>query len=397
MKARSIGSGVHLLAAIDWDRRLFDALIPLPDGTSYNAYLVQGSEATALLDTVEPSLAEVLLEQLRDVPRLDYVVAHHAEQDHSGTLPRVLAKYPEAKVLCSPKCKGMLVDHVGLDPERIREVADGATLGLGGKTLEFVHTPWQHWPETIVTYLREEKILFSCDLFGSHLATTELYPDDALLYEPAKRYYAEIMMPFRTIIQRNLDKLDRYETRIIAPSHGPLFRRPEFIRSAYRDWVAGPVRNTVVLPYVTMHDSTKRMVDHLIAGLVERGVDVARFNMATADLGKVAVALVDAATIVLGTPTVLTGPHPAIAYLAFLVNSLRPKAKYVSVVGSFGWGGKTVEQLTAMLGNLKVEMLPAVLAKGLPKAEDYAALDGLADAVAARHRELAEVAVGVAL
>ena len=388
MKARSIGNGVHLLGAIDWDRRLFDALIPLPDGTSYNAYLVQGNDATALLDTVDPPLAGILLEQLAGVPRLDYIVAHHAEQDHSGTLPRVLAKYPEATVLCTPKGKGMLVDHLGLDPARIKEVADGETVSLGGKTLEFVHAPWQHWPETMVTFLREDKILFSCDLFGSHLATTELYPDEARLYEPAKRYFAEIMMPFRTVIQRNLDKLDGYEASIIAPSHGPLYQNPRFIREAYREWVSGTAKNLVAVAYVSMHDSTSLMVDHLVSALAERGVLVAKFNMVDADLGKLAMALVDAATIVLGTPTVLTGPHPAMAHAAFLTNMLRPRAKYAAIIGSFGWGGKTVEQLTAMLGNLKVELLPAVLAKGLPKAADYAALDALADAIAARHSEL---------
>jgi len=205
MKARNIVDNVYWLGAIDWDRRLFDSLIPVPDGTSYNAYLIRSSEKTVLLDTVEPAMADILLSQLADIPHLDYVIAHHAEQDHAGTIPQVLDKYPGVQVLVSPKGKGMLIDHLRIPADRVTEVKDGETLKLGDKTLEFIHTPWVHWPETMSTYLQEDKILFSCDFFGSHLATTDLYAaDKARVYEAAKRYYAEIMMPFRGIIQKNL-------------------------------------------------------------------------------------------------------------------------------------------------------------------------------------------------
>ncbi|MHB1133294.1 MAG: FprA family A-type flavoprotein [Chloroflexota bacterium] len=392
MKAREIVPGVQLIGAIDWDRRLFDSLIPLPDGTSYNSYLVRGSTATALLDTVEPAKAATLLRQLADVPRLDYIVAHHAEQDHSGTLPRLLALYPEAKVLCSAKCQSLLVDHLSLDPERMVAMADGQTVSLGDKTLQFIHTPWQHWPETMVTYLPEDKILFSCDLFGSHLATSTMYADEASVYGPAKRYYAEIMMPFHVVIQRNLEKIGAYEVNFICPSHGPLYREPSFIRPAYQEWLSGPPRNLAVVPYVSMHDSTKLMVDHFVESLISRGVDVVQHNLVDGDLGRLAMSLVDASTVVLGTPTVLGGPHPAAVYGAFLANSLRPKVRYLSVIGSYGWGGKTVEMLTGMLGNLKAEVLPPVMVKGLPKAADFAALDRLADEIAAKHAEAATVA-----
>ncbi len=175
MQARKVREGVYWLGAIDWNRRLFDALIPLPDGTSYNAYLVRGSEKTALLDTVDPSKQDQLFAQLAGVDRLDYLVAHHAEQDHSGAIPAVLEKYPEARLLCSPKAKSMLIDHLRLPEERIHTVEDGESLALGDKTLRFIHTPWVHWPETMVSYLPEERILFSCDFFGSHLATSDLF------------------------------------------------------------------------------------------------------------------------------------------------------------------------------------------------------------------------------
>jgi len=175
MKARKIKEGIYWMGAVDWDRRLFDSLIPLPDGTSYNAYLIQGSEKTALLDTVDPSMVDVLLFQLESVQNIDYIIAHHAEQDHSGAIPHVLEKYKNAKVLTTSKGKGMLVDHLCIPEERFITVDDGETLSLGNKTLKFIHTPWVHWPETMVTYLQEDNILFTCDFFGSHLATTDLY------------------------------------------------------------------------------------------------------------------------------------------------------------------------------------------------------------------------------
>lgn len=388
MKARNIVPGVDLLGAIDWDRRLFDSLIPTPDGTSYNAYLVKGSEKTALIDAVDPTMTHVLLAQLQEVPALDYLVALHAEQDHSGAIAAVLARYPAAKVVCTAKAKGMLVDHLALPAEAIVTVEDGGTLSLGDKTLKFLHLPWIHWPETMVALLEEERILFSTDLFGSHLATSEVFADEMRVYEPAKRYYAEIMMPLRTIIQKHMPRLEALGATLIAPSHGPLYRRPEFILEAYRDWLFAEPKNQAVVAYVSMHGSTKVMVDRLVEALIERGVEVEQFSLEHVDLGKLAVALVDAATVVIATPTVLAGAHPLAASAAFLTNLLKPKAKQVAVIGSYGWGGKAAEQLLGMLSGLKVEVLPAVFARGLPRATDLAALDQLANEIAARHAQL---------
>jgi len=388
MKARKINDGVFWMGAVDWDRRLFDSLIPLPDGTSYNAYLIEGSEKTALLDTVDPPMASELLEQLKDVSQIDYVISHHAEQDHSGTIPQVLEKYPNARLITTPKAKGMLMDLLQIPEASFTTVEDGETLSLGDRTLTFIHTPWVHWPETMVTYLEEDKILFSCDFFGTHIATTDLFvTDEGRVYEAAKRYFAEIMMPFRNVIKKNLEKLESYDIEMIAPSHGQIFPRPAFIMDAYRDWILGPPRNTVVLPYVSMHASTKRMVDYFVSALVEKGVRVEQFNLAVTDIGKLAMALVDAATLVVGTPTVLAGPHPYAAYSAFLANALRPKTKFLSIIGSYGWGGKTVETLAGMIPNLRVEVIDPVLCKGVPSEKDFKALDDLAAAIAEKHKE----------
>ena len=388
MHKREITKNIYWMGAVDWDRRLFDALVPLPDGTSYNSYLVQGSEKTVLIDAVDPDMTEVLMAQLKEVSRVDYVISQHAEQDHSGSIPHVLARYPEAKVVTNAKAKTMLVDLLHIAEDKFITVADGETLSLGDKTLKFIFTPWVHWPETFVTYLEEDRILFSCDFFGSHIASSDLFvTDQGRVHEAAKRYFAEIMMPFRNVIEKNLEKLASYDIRMIAPSHGQIYDRPAWIIEAYRDWVTGTPHNLVTFPFVSMHGSTRRMVDYLTAALVERQVRVELFNLPVTDIGKLAMSLVDAGTIVIGTPTVLTGPHPMAAYCAFLANALRPKARYLSIVGSYGWGGKAVEALAGMIPNLKVEVLEPLLCKGVPTRDDFAALDRLADTIAQKHAE----------
>lgn len=388
MKRRPIKDKIHWLGAIDWDRRLFDSLIPLPDGTSYNVYLIEGSTHTALLDTVDPAMLDLLSKQLDDAPTIDFIVSHHAEQDHSGAIPHVLARYPQAKVVTTPKAKALLMDHLHLPEETFVPVADGEVLSLGDKTLRFIHTPWVHWPETMVTYLEEDQILFSCDFFGAHIAASDLFvTDQGRVYESAKRYFGEIMLPFRNIIAKNLEKLANLPLQMIAPGHGQIYDQPAWILEAYRDWVLQPPRNLVVLPFVSMHGSTRMMVDHLTAALTEWGVTVELFNLVVTDIGKLAMALVDAGTIVVGTPTVLAGPHPLAAHAAFLANALRPKAQYLSIIGSYGWGGKTVEALAGMIGNLKVEVLEPVLCKGMPEQVTYSALEHLADTIAQKHKE----------
>ncbi len=390
MKSKEIKKDIYCVGAIDWDRRLFDSLIPLPDGTSYNSYLVKGSQKTALIDTVDPTMQEVLFRNLDQlgIKSIDYVVFNHAEPDHSGSITQVLAKYPEAKAVCTPKCQGMLMDRFMVPEEKFKAVEDKETISLGGRTLEFIYAPWVHWPETMLTYLREEKILFPCDFFGSHLATTDMYViDEGQVYEAAKRYYAEIMMPFRTYIQKNLEKIKDHAIDIISPSHGPMYNKPKLILEAYHSWAYDEPGNIVVLPYISMHGSTRKMVAYLVEALSRRGVTVKQFDLAVTDIGKLAIALVDAATIVIGTPTVLTGPHPNVAYAAVLANALKPKAKFASVIGSYGWGGRAIEQIVAMIPNLKVEILEPVLCKGFPKEADFKALDNLAASIAQKHKE----------
>jgi flavorubredoxin len=391
MRPVLIKSGIYAVGAIDWDRRLFDSLIPLPDGTSYNSYLIKGSEKIALLDAVDPTMAEVLLDHLEqlEVKKIDYIVAHHAEQDHSGAIPAVLDKYPGAKVVVSDKCKNMLIDLLHINEDRFIVVSDGETISLGDRKLKFIYTPWVHWPETMVSYLEEDKILFSCDFFGSHLASTELYvTDEGIVHEAAKRYFAEIMMPFRTNIQKNLKKLKDYKIDMIAPSHGPVYKNPAFIMDLYRSWVYDEPKNIAVIVYASMHDSTRQMVRYLNEALAEKGVEVKQFDMAVSDIGKVAMSLVDAATVVIATPTVLAGPHPTVAYAVLLANALRPNVKYAAIIGSYLWGGRTVDILKGLVPNLKVELFEPILIKGLLKESDLQSLENLAEQIAEKHKSL---------
>jgi flavorubredoxin len=267
-------------------------------------------------------------------------------------------------------------------------VEDGQTLSLGQKTLKFIYTPWVHWPETMVTFLEEDGILFSCDFFGSHVATTDLFlKDKGLVYEAAKRYYAEIMMPFRSTIKTNIEKVEAHKIAMIAPSHGVVYDEPSFIINAYKDWISDTPKNSVVLPYVSMHGSTRKMVEYVVGALTENGVSVHQFDLAVADLGKLAISLVDAATIILGAPTVHVGPHPAIVYAAYLANALRPKVKYASIIGSYGWASRTIDKIVDSIANLKVELIEPVLCKGYPVTEDFIALDRLVNQVVRKHRE----------
>ncbi len=391
MAVKKITDGVYEVGVEHWDRRLFDELIPLPEGTSYNSYLIFGKNRTALIDTVDPEKTHVLLRNLKklEVKNIDYIIANHAEQDHSGSIPKILEAYSNARVVTNIKAKNLLMDLLHIEEEKFLIVKEGDKLDLGGKTLTFHMTPWVHWPETMSTYLIEDEILFTCDFFGAHIASSRTFSDDSdMVYESAKRYYAEIMMPFRASIKKNLEKVRKINPKMIAPSHGLVYKNPEFIISAYEDWISDSVKNVVVVAYVSMHGSTETMVNHLYNYLVESGVEVKMFNMIEADIGEYAIALVDAATLVEASPMVLGGLHPAVAFTVALTGALRPKVKLIGIMGSYGWGGMMVDQVKSLIRGLKAELLEPLLIKGLPKEEDLLKIEGFAERIVEKHKEL---------
>jgi flavorubredoxin len=391
MSPREIRPRVTWVGVNDPDRRVFDALIPLPCGTSYNAYIVRGSEKTALIDTAEPTFERTFLANLESLgaTRLDYVISNHAEQDHSGLLGRILDRHPESRVLCSPKGRSMLLDLLDLPTDRVFDVADGSTISLGDRTLAFLHAPWVHWPETMLTLDVEDRVLFPCDLFGSHFASAAFWASrEPRVLDEALRYYATILQPFASHVRRHLDRLSAWGVDVIAPSHGPIWDHPQTILEPYRTWTGDSWSNRVILAFVTMHDSTRRLVEAIEEALLRRDVAVEPFNLSHADLGRLAVALVDSPTLILGSPTVLGGAHPVAVQAAATIAALRPRTRFGCIVGSYGWGGKMVDQVSGLLSNLKLEMLDPLLVRGVPREPDLVRVEALAAAIAERHLKM---------
>lgn len=391
MTIKEIKNNIFYCGLNHRERRLFDELIPLPIGTTYNSYLIKASEKTVLVDTMYPLKSDEFIQKLTDagVEKIDYIVCNHGEQDHSGSLPKLVKKYPEAIILTNQKCKELIMSMLHIEEEKFRVVEDGEEISLGDKTLKFIYAPWVHWPDTMFTYVIEDKLMFTCDFLGSHSPFENLFaPETAELLSAAKRYYAEIMMPFRKFCQKYIQLLKNIEINMICTSHGPIYKNPSFILNAYEEWTSDEVKNEVIIPYVSMYESTKEMVDYLAEKLDDKGITVKPFCIIDEDLGELAMELVEAATVVFGSSMVLAGPHPAAVTAAYLAGLLRPKTKFVSFIGSFGWGGNLTGKLEEVLAGIKCEKLEPVLVKGKPKAEDFAKLDVLAEEIYQRHKSL---------
>ncbi|MGB9599013.1 MAG: FprA family A-type flavoprotein [Myxococcota bacterium] len=383
MAFRKISERIYWVGSIDWDRRLFDELIPLPMGTTYNSYLIRG-EKNVLIDTVDPSKASELFENLKllGIEKIDYIVCQHAEQDHSGSIPLVLERFPGSRVITNEKCRDLLIEHIGIKGEDVVVVKDEEEFQAPDITLKFLLAPWVHWPETMLTYFPEEKTLFTCDMFGSHLASHILYSDEDERFRLAlKRYFAEIMLPFRANIRKHLDRISAYKVDKILPGHGLVHRKPEIAISYYREWSSDDLKPLVIIPYVSMHDSTEGMVRFLESELNRRGIGVVPINLAESDIGEFAMYLLEASTVIFGAPTVLAGPHPIVAYAAMILNALRPATRFVGFIGSYGWGGKTEEILKSLISNLRYTDAGTVFIKGVLKEEGRARLSSLADKI----------------
>ncbi len=383
----SIAPNVFWVGVKHHDRRLFDALIPLPHGTSYNAYLVVGKEKIALIDTVNPGFEDELVEKISqhvDPSKIDYVVMNHAEPDHANAINHVMSLAENAKLVAGAKGRDAAVMYFDVDPARIMVVDESSKIDLGGKTLGFIDAPWLHWPETIFTYLEEDKILFPCDFFGSHLAVGAFFADEYgndLTLDMAKLYFAEIMMPFRKPGQNAIEKVKKLGPRVIAPSHGVMWRDPKVILDEYSKWTAEKFEKKVMIAYVSMWGSSLKMAKNFQEELVKRGVSVNIFDVTVTEIGHIAKELVDTPVVVIAAPTVLGGVHPAAAYATLLVKTLRAPTKYGIVLTSFGWSGGAVKQIQSLLEGSKLEVLGVVEVKGPPKKAEFDKISELADKV----------------
>jgi flavorubredoxin len=378
---------VHYVGVRDPERRLFDALIPLPQGTTYNAYLIKGNVKTALIDTVNPGFEnelETRINQISSMEDIDYVVMNHAEPDHAGAIPYIMKRNNKAKLVTTNHGAQAATIYFKIQDDRIHVVSDGDEINLGGKTLRFIEAPMLHWPETMFTYLEEDRILFPCDFFGLHTAYG-FYDDHVPELIPyAQRYFGEIMMPYRTLGRRGLDKIINLNIQMIAPSHGPIHRNPKKILEAYDRWTRGMTRDKVIVVYVTMWKSTEKMVKQMVATLEENKVEAPLYNLATADIGDIAKDLVDARGIVLGTPTVLGRMHPLAVYASHLVKVLKPPLKYGAVLTSYGWGKGALSHASEVLGPTGLEVVGALEVNGPPTAENYEAIRKIGDELASK-------------
>ncbi len=391
MKFQEIKNNVFYCGLNDENRVIFDELIPLEHGTSYNSYLVKGSEKVAIIDTMYPPKTEEYLKNLDEngIEKVDYIIENHGEQDHSGSIPALLEKYPDAIVVTNSKCADNLREMLFVPDEKIKIINDGEQLSLGDKTLQFIFAPNVHWPDTMFTHIIEDNIIFTCDFLGAHYVFDDVFakPSEELTHS-AKRYYAEIMMPFRMLCKKYTKLIQEMGVDIICPSHGPIYNNPSDILDLYADWTKDEGKNLVLLPYVSMYGSTKEMIDYLSEKLGEKHIKTLKYDIVRGDLGDLAMGLVDATTMILGTSMVLAGPHPASVNIAYLAGVLRPKLRIASFVGSYGWAGKLFEPLAECLSKLKLDIIEPIQIKGKLTEGDYKKLDNMVNSIYDKHKAL---------
>ena len=298
---------------------------------------------------------------------------NHAEPDHAGAIPYLLEK-TSAKLVATKRGADAVKIYFNVPEDRIHVVGDNDTLSLGTKTLRFIEAPMLHWPETMFTYLEEYKLLFPCDFLGLHTAYG-FYDDEVPeLLEYAQRYFGEIMMPYRGMGKRGMEKIKQLDVSMIAPSHGPIHRNPKPILDAYEKWTQGVTKEKALVVYATMWRSTEKMVKQIVETLESQGIETPVYNLASADVGDIAKDLVDSRAIILGTPTVLNKMHPLAVYAVHLVKVLNPPAKYATALTSYGWGKGALNHASELLGPTGLEIVGALEINGPPTDKDYEAV-----------------------
>jgi flavorubredoxin len=353
---------IYWVGFVDWLARDFHGYVT-ERGATYNAYLVR-DEKTALIDTVKAPHVGTLIEQvaaLTDPSRIDFVVCNHAEPDHAGGLSQVMQAVPNATLLCDKKCAVALSQHHDTSGWKIRAVASGDTVSLGRRTLQFLETPMVHWPESMFTYIPEERLLFSMDAFGQHYASSQRFDDQVPLctvMEEAKAYYANIVMPFGRQVAAALAKVAELNVEMIAPGHGVVWRShvPDILK-AYRNWVDCRPKPKVLIIYDTMWESTGRMAKAIHEGASLPGVEAHLVHIRRTNLTRLATEVLDAAAIALGSSTLNQGMMPMASAAVSYLKGLRPAGKVGLAFGSYGWSRGGAEALEEYLKAMKWEVL----------------------------------------
>jgi len=354
MNKVSLAEGINWVGVVDWNIRDFHGYVTRR-GTSYNAYLIQ-DEKTALVDTVKYSFSSELLRnicELIDPAKIDYIIVNHVEMDHSSSLPMVAKYAKDATIIASQRGKDAIIEHYGAD-FNIQVVKTGDQLKLGKRTLSFVEAPMLHWPDSMFTYVVEDKILMPNDAFGQHLASAQRFDDEVdghVLMEEAATYYANILMPLAPLITRKIQEVVQMGIPIdmIAPSHGVIWRSdPSKIIKAYADWSANVSKNKVVIVFDTMWGSTDKMARAIAEGVASEGVDVKLLKLRAANRTEAMTEILDAKAVVVGSPTLNNGMFPTIGSFLTYAAGLKPKGKLWGFFGSYGWGGGAVKGMTEM-------------------------------------------------
>jgi anaerobic nitric oxide reductase flavorubredoxin len=371
--------GVNWVGVVDWNIRDFHGYITRR-GSTYNAYLIS-DEKTALVDTVKAAFCNELVEhiaELTSLEKIDYIIVNHVEMDHSSSLPTIAKLCKNAKIFSSSRGKEELIKHYGSEFERVETVKSGDTLKLGKKTLTFLEAPMLHWPDSMFTYLVEDKILMPNDAFGQHLASSERFDDEVdpqVLMEEAVTYYANILTPFSPLIVKKIQEVvaAKIPIDIIAPSHGIIWRKdPMKIVNAYMDWCTGKtMKQKVVIVFDTMWGSTDKMARAIADGVASEGVEVKLLKLRATDNTDIVTEIVDAKVVLVGSPTLNNGMFPTLGSFLTYICGLKPKGKLWGFFGSYGWGGGAVRGMVKTVKEAGFDVMePSIELKWVPTAEE---------------------------
>jgi flavorubredoxin len=363
-------SGIYWVGAIDWNIRNFHGY-STHKGTTYNAYLVIG-EKIALVDTVKAPFYGEMLERIKHIiapEEIDYLVVNHVEMDHSGSLPLIRETLPRIQVLCSPRGEGELKEHYG-DEIPLKVVRTGDVLELGRKTLTFVEVPMVHWPDSMVTYLKEDKVLLPNDAFGQHIATSERFDDEVgweTIHPELTKYYANIVMPYGPQVLKALEALKGIEVEVIGPSHGLIWRKhiPQLL-ATYEGWAKGETEEKALIVYDTMWGSTEKMARAIHRGLTEEGIQTKMYRLTGSDMSDIVKEVLEARGFLLGTPTLNNSAFPSVAGFSTYIKGLRPKGRIAAVFGSYGWAVGVTKSIRADLEAAGMDVLEEFQVKFLP-------------------------------
>jgi anaerobic nitric oxide reductase flavorubredoxin len=345
MEAVKVTDGIYWVGAIDWNVRNFHGYTT-PRGTTYNAYLITG-EKNILIDTVKRPFFDHLVSRVRSVidpKKIDVIVSNHTEMDHSSSLP-MMQQLTGAKVLASKLGVEGLSHHY---PDLHTEVVeDGKEIKCGGKTLKFIDTPMLHWPDSMFTYVEEDKVLFSMDAFGQHYATSKRFNDEVdqvILFQEAAKYYANIILPFNARVLKTVEKIKNLDIKMLATSHGAIWRKDlDKVLKLYMDWANGVTKEKAVVVYDTMWGSTQIMAEAIADGIAAEGIDTVVLKLTDTDRSKVMHEVLDSRAVVVGTPTLNNTMFPSVADMVYYMKGLRPKGRLGATFGSYGWSGGAVK------------------------------------------------------